>query len=153
MADRTRQPAGDSDGRVEPRAEWFSALSDARLMTVFALSLFALGAWPLTLVDLPPLQDLPNHLATAHIAAHPGLYPEYVFNGFWKSNSLLTLWLYLVGGHGLLGAGRAFTAIVLAVNAFALRCSCFTSVGGAGWSSRCSSCGPSCTVSSCRWGC
>jgi len=76
---------------------WLAELSDARLTLLVALVLFALAAWPLLLVDVPPLQDLPNHLATAHIIAHPDLYPEYVFNGFLKSNSLLTLWFYAVG--------------------------------------------------------
>src|SRR5262249_55588816 len=75
---------------------------------------------PLLLVDLPPLQDLPNHVATAHIIAHPDLHPQYVFNGLFKSNALLTLWLYLLGGHGLFGAARAFVALVLAANAVAL---------------------------------
>ncbi len=97
-----------------------AGLSDARLALLVALALFALAAWPLLLVDLPPFQDLPNHVATAHIIAHPDLYPEYVFNGFLKSNSLLTLWLYVVGRHGLFGAARAFTTIVLAANALAL---------------------------------
>jgi hypothetical protein len=72
------------------------------------------------LVDVPPLQDLPNHLATAHIIAHPELYPQYVFNGFLRSNSLLTLWLHWFGAHGLLAAGRSFTAVVLALHAVAL---------------------------------
>jgi hypothetical protein len=85
-----------------------------------ALLLFALAAWPLLLVDLPPFQDLPHHVATSHIVAHPDLYPEYVFNGFLKSNSLLTLWLYVVGSRGLFGAARGFTAVVLAMNALAL---------------------------------
>jgi len=97
-----------------------ASLSDARLVVVVATALFALAAWPLLLVELPPLQDLPNHVATAHIIAHPDLYPEYAFNGFFKSNSLLNLWLYVVGGHRLFGAARAFTAIVLAMNALAL---------------------------------
>ena len=34
--------------------------------------------------------------------------------------ALLTLWFCLVGGHGLFGAARAFTALVLAANALAL---------------------------------
>jgi hypothetical protein len=85
-----------------------------------ALALFALAAWPLLLVDLPPFQDLPNHVASAHIIAHPDLYPQYVFNGLLKSNSLLMLWLYGVGSLGLFGAARVFTAIVLAMNALAL---------------------------------
>jgi hypothetical protein len=95
-------------------------LTDARLTALVALPLFVLAAWPLLLVALPPLQDLPNHLATAHIIAHPELYPQYLFNGFFKSNSLLTLWLQMLGGRGLFGAARAFTALVLAANALAL---------------------------------
>ena len=97
-----------------------AALSDARLTSLVALALFVLAAWPLLLVDLPPFQDLPNHVATAHIIAHPDLYPQFVFNGLFKSNALLTLWLYVLGGHGLFGAARAFVAIVLAANALAL---------------------------------
>ncbi len=103
-----------------PTAGWFAGIPDGPAIALVALVLFALAAWPLLLVDLPPLQDLPNHVATAHIVAHPDLYPQFVFNGLFKSNSLLTLWLYLVGGHGLFGAARVFTAIVLATNAVAL---------------------------------
>jgi hypothetical protein len=95
-------------------------LSNATLVSFVALALFVLAAWPLLLVDLPPLLDLPNHIASAHIASHLYLYPQYVFNGYFKSNSLLTLWLHIAGDHGLLGAARAFTAVVLAVNALAL---------------------------------
>ena len=98
----------------------FAGLSDARLTWLVAFGLFALAAWPLLLVPLPPLQDLPNHVATAHIVAHLDLYPQYAFNGLFKSNALLTLWFYGLGGHGLFGAARAFTAVVLAVNAIAL---------------------------------
>jgi hypothetical protein len=97
-----------------------SGLSDVRLGLLFALVLFVLAAWPLLLVELPPFQDLPNHLATAHIVAHPALYPQYAFNGFFRSNSLLTLWLSAFGGRGLTGAARAFVAFVLALNAVAL---------------------------------
>jgi len=100
--------------------QWLAGLSDAWLTLLVALLLFVLAAWPLLLVDLPPFQDLPHHVATSHIAAHPDLYPEYVFNGFFKSNSLLTLWLHVVGRHGLFGAARGFTAMVLAMNALAL---------------------------------
>src|SRR5262245_2352341 len=110
-------PAPDSDPDRSFRS---SSLSDARLTLLVALALFALAAWPLLLVDLPPLQDLPNHVATAHIIAHPDLYPEYVFNGMFKSNALLTLWFQLFGGHGLFGAARAFIAVVLALTAVAL---------------------------------
>jgi hypothetical protein len=98
----------------------FARLSDARLVALAAGALFVLAAWPLLLVDLPPLQDLPNHVASAHIATHPELYPEFTFNGVFKSNALLTLWFQVFGGHGLFGAARAFTALVLAVTALAL---------------------------------
>jgi hypothetical protein len=94
--------------------------SDRKLILLVGLALFVLGAWPLLLVELPPLQDLPNHVATAHIIAHPALYPEFTFNGLFKSNALLTLWFSLFGNLGLFGAARAFTALVLAANAFAL---------------------------------
>ena len=97
-----------------------SSPSDARLAALVALALFALAAWPLLMVDLPPYQDLPNHVATAHIIAHPDIYPQYSFNGLFKSNALLTLWFHVFGGLGLFGAARAFTAVVLAVNAIAL---------------------------------
>lgn len=116
--DPTRSfPSSFPSGRLAQR---LAALSDLRLTSLVALVLFALSAWPLLLVDLPPLQDLPNHVATAHIIAHPELYPQYVFNGLFKSNALLTLWFFLLGGHGLFGAARGFVAVVLAVNAIAL---------------------------------
>jgi hypothetical protein len=99
---------------------WLAQLSDGKLVLALAALLFVLGGWPLLLVDVPPLQDLPNHLATAHIIAHLELYPQYVFNGFLRSNSLLTLWLHSFGAHGLLAAGRSFTAVVLALHAVAL---------------------------------
>ncbi len=98
----------------------FAGLSDARLVAAVGIALFVLNAWPLALVTLPPLQDLPNHVATAHIVAHPGLYPQYAFNGFLKSNSLLTLWFKAFGSAHLYGAARAFTALVLVLNSFAL---------------------------------
>lgn len=112
--------AAPSPPARRPLLPGLAGLTDARLTLLVGLLLLALAAWPLLLVRLPPFQDLPNHVATAHIVAHPDLYPEYVFNGFLKSNSLLALWLYVVGGHGLFGAARAFTALVLTMNALAL---------------------------------
>ena len=59
---------------------WASAkitvMTDARLAAWIAFFLFVLSAWPLLLVDLPPFQDLPNHVATAHIVEHPELFPS-----------------------------------------------------------------------------
>jgi len=112
--------AGPAPSASHRLAQRLAGLSDTRLALLVALVLFALAAWPLLLVDVPPLQDLPNHLATAHIIAQPDRYPQYVFNGLFRSNALLTLWFYALGSHGLSGAARGFTAIVLAINALAL---------------------------------
>jgi hypothetical protein len=113
-------PAASFSPAPHPLSVWLAGLTDARLVLLAAAVLFALAAWPLLLVDVPPFQDLPNHIATAHIVAHPELYPQFTFNGLFKSNCLLTLWFCLVGSHGLFGAARAFTALVLAANAVAL---------------------------------
>jgi hypothetical protein len=94
--------------------------SDARLGILLAAALFVVAAWPLLLVPLPPLQDLPNHLATATVLAHPGEYPEFVFNGYFKTNSALFAWLSLFGPVlGLVAAARTFTIAVLALGAAA----------------------------------
>jgi len=60
---------------------------DGRLALGIAGILFVLAAWPLLLVDLPPLQDLPNHLAAVTVIEHPAAYPEFAFNGLLKTNS------------------------------------------------------------------
>lgn len=80
-----------------------------------------LSAWPLLLVESPPFQDLPNHVATAAVIGDLGAYPEYVFNGFFKTNAALFAWL-VVGGKvlGTRLAARLFTAVVLATNAIVL---------------------------------
>ena len=126
-----QRPAADAPPPAEARPAgrlWarLAALTDAQLVAVVASALFVLAAWPLLLVPLPPFQDLPNHVATAHIIAHPDLYPQFAFNGFFKSNGLLTAWLgawtSLAGradAAALFAAARAFTAVVLAVNAVA----------------------------------
>jgi hypothetical protein len=105
--------------RALPAAPRERELSDLALALVIGAVLFVISAWPLLLVELPPLQDLPNHLASAYIADHLDRYPEYVFNGFWKSNSLLEIWLHLLSDH-LCFAGRTFAALTLAVNALVL---------------------------------
>jgi hypothetical protein len=118
------RPQATSGAAVPPATRsWIDALaglSDLRLTLLAAAALFSLSAWPLLLVPLPPLQDLPNHLATAHIVAHPDLFPEFTFNGLFKSNALLTLWFVAFGKYGLFGAARAFVALLLAVTALAL---------------------------------
>src|SRR5262249_8470948 len=55
-----------------------------------------------------------------YIARHLDLYPGYGFNGLWKANSALELWLQLFGDEHLLSAARTFVAIAIAANAFGL---------------------------------
>jgi len=95
-----------------------TAWSDRRAWLATGAALFVLGAWPLVLVELPPLQDLPNHVASAFIARHPARYPDLAFNGLWKSNALLELWLSRFDDLRL--GARLFTALAIAAGAFGL---------------------------------
>ena len=86
-----------------------------------SLLLFALGAWPLLLPVVPPLQDLPNHLATLHILLHPERFPEFVASSFFKTNTALFAWSYALAPHvGLVVAVKAFIALSAAVWALVL---------------------------------
>ncbi len=95
--------------------------TDNHLALLVSAALFVLGAWPLALTEVPPYQDLPNHLAAATVIDNPGRYPEFVFNGFFKTNAALFAWLYVVGKiAGIKLAARLFALLVLAANAFVL---------------------------------
>ena len=96
-----------------------SGLSDGQLSLVASGVLLLLGAWPLALTDIPPYQDLPNHLATVIVIENPARYPEFVFNGFFKTNAAFFVWLMVVGKVTSLNvAARLFALLVLAANAF-----------------------------------
>lgn len=101
--------------------DWGSLVrTDAALLRITSLTLFLLTAWPLLLTEVPPYQDLPNHLAAAHILWNPSRYPEFVANGFLKTNAALFTWLYFVGkAVGLAHAARLFAGLTLSVGAFA----------------------------------
>jgi hypothetical protein len=102
-------------------AGWVARLSDAQAALGASALLFVLGAWPLALTDSPPLQDLPNHLATITVLQHPEHYTEFVFNGFLKTNAALFAWLFFVGKVvGTKLAARLFVVMVLAANALVL---------------------------------
>ena len=89
-----------------------------QLSLAISVVLFALAAWPLALTRVPPLQDLPNHLAAITVITHPDRYPSFVFNGFFKTNTALFAWLYFVGkAVGAAAAARLFVLLVLAANA------------------------------------
>ena len=95
--------------------------TDNHLALLVSAALFVVGAWPLALTEVAPYQDLPNHLAAATVIDNPGRYPEFVFNGFFKTNAALFAWLYVVGKlAGVKLAARLFALLVLAANAFVL---------------------------------
>jgi len=96
-------------------------LTDTQLALVVSAVLFLVGAWPLALTEVPPYQDLPNHLATLTVIENLDAYPEYVFNGFFKTNAALFTWLHLVGGiAGVKLAARLFALLTLALTALVL---------------------------------
>lgn len=95
--------------------------SDQHLALLVSAALFVVGAWPLALTQVPPYQDLPNHLAAITVIENQARYPEFVFNGFFKTNAALFAWLFVVGrvvGTSL--AARLFALMVLASNAVVL---------------------------------
>jgi hypothetical protein len=109
---------GAFDGSVGSVGSSVRRLTEAQLALAASATLFALGAWPVMTVAIPPLQDLPNHLSTIAILDHPEQYPEFVFNGFLKTNAALFTWLYGVGRLvGAVAAARLFLLLVLAANA------------------------------------
>ena len=100
-------------------ARSFSRLTDAQTALLVSAALFIVGAWPLALVEVPPFQDLPNHLATATVIDNLDRYPEYVFNGYAKTNAALFAWFHLVGKvTGVKLAARLFALLTLALSAF-----------------------------------
>jgi hypothetical protein len=110
----------DGIGFGEGFASAFARATDKQLALLLGAVLFVLAAWPLAIVDVPPFQDLPNHLAAITIIRHLDRYPEFVFNGYFKTNSALFTWLLLVGNVvGTKAAARLFAGLVLALGAFA----------------------------------
>jgi hypothetical protein len=112
---------GDVPGIAKRVRAWGERLTDAQVALLVSATLFALTAWPVFLVDVPPYQDLPNHLAAATILNHPAEYPEFVFNGFFKTNAALFTWLYVVGKVvGLKAAARLFALLAIGLTALVL---------------------------------
>ena len=98
-----------------------SRLTDAQLALLVGAVLFAISAWPLALTEVPPYQDLPNHFAAVTVIEHPASYPEFVSNGFFKTNAALFTWLCFVGRVvGVKVAGKSFALLVLALNALVI---------------------------------
>lgn len=112
--------AGDGDRPVLGVGA-LPALTDRQLALLIGGVLFVVGAWPLALTEVPPYQDLPNHLATVEVIQNLNAYPEYVFNGFFKTNAALFTWLFFAGKViGLKAAARVFSLLILALDALVL---------------------------------
>jgi hypothetical protein len=103
------------------RALTQARLTDGQLALALSAALFVVGAWPLALTKVPPYQDLPNHLATLTVIENLKAYPEYVFNGFFKTNAALFSWLFVTSKVlGVNLAARLFALFTLAANALVL---------------------------------
>ncbi len=93
--------------------------SDDALATAISVVFFIASATPLLLTPVPPFQDLPNHLAAMTIQSDPGHWPEFVANGYLKTNAALFAFLDIVGSRfGFIIAAKLFAALVLAANSF-----------------------------------
>jgi hypothetical protein len=115
------QLEGEGEGLIRRLSGFVTRLTDAQLALLISALLFAVGAWPLALTAVPPYQDLPNHLAAATVIAHPERYPDFVFNGFFKTNSALFTWLVVAGKlMSVTVAAKLFALLVLAMNALAM---------------------------------
>ena len=94
--------------------------TDGQLALLLSAALFVQAAWPMLLVQVPPLQDLPNHLAAITVIQNPEQYPELVYNGLLKTNSALFTWLLVVGrAVGTPLAAKLFAVLVLGLGALA----------------------------------
>ena len=109
------------DGLVRRILGSVSRLTDAQVALLVGGVLFAISAWPLALTEVPPYQDLPNHFAAVTVIQHPEKYPEFVSNGFLKTNAALFTWLCFVGRVlGVKVAGKLFALLVLGLNALVI---------------------------------
>lgn len=92
--------------------------TDRRLVRVATAVLFVLGAWPLLVCAVPPLEDLPAHLATAVVLRHPGAYPNFVSHGYFKTNATVFLFLRAWDDAHLVLGAKVFVALVVLAHAW-----------------------------------
>ncbi len=91
---------------------------DGRLAWGATLFLFILGASPLLFCDVPPLEDLPAHLATVVVIKNLAAYPDFIFHGFFKTNATLFLFLNAAGESSLVLASKVFVALTIFAHAW-----------------------------------
>jgi hypothetical protein len=96
-------------------------ISDQRLAVFIGAALFVVAGWPLLALRVPPYQDLPDHLATVCVLLDPRHYPDFVTNGWFKTNSVFIGLLFLISkALGVIPAGRIVSAFVVGAMAFSL---------------------------------
>lgn len=104
-----------------PFGPGFGRFSDRGLCALIGAGLFVVAGWPLLALRVPPYQDLPDHLATVCVLLHPTRYPDFVANGWFKTNSVFIGLLYLVSkAIGVIPAGRVVSAFVVGAMSFTL---------------------------------
>ena len=87
---------------------------DRTLLALLTLVLFVAGSWGVWGVDVPPYQDIPDHLATITVLLHPSDYPEFVSNGLLKTNSIFIIFGYVLGPLvGVKSVAKAFALLTL----------------------------------------
>src|SRR5579862_7805247 len=102
---------------VERIAPW----SDKRLALFLGAALFVVAGWPLLALPVPPYQDLPDHLATVCVLLDPTRYPDFVMNGWFKTNSVFIGLVYLISKLiGVVRAGRVVCGLVVGAMSFTL---------------------------------
>jgi hypothetical protein len=94
---------------------------DRTLLALLGLALFVAGSWGVWSVDVPPYQDIPDHLATITVLLHPGDYPEFVSNGLLKTNSIFIIFGYILGPViGVKAVAKAFALLTLLLTSVTL---------------------------------
>ncbi len=112
------QPSSDSPSASGPHA--VAGPWGAREHVLRFGALFAIGVVPLLFVETPPLQDVPNHLATLAVMKSPALYPEFVVNGLLKTNAAFFAWMLAVSKFvSVFAALKLFVVLIAAAGAFA----------------------------------
>ena len=75
------------------------ALTDCQLAWIIGAGLFALVAWPLLFMELPPYQDLYAHCAGLTVLIHPERYPEFESTGMFKTYAMFYTLGRLIAPH------------------------------------------------------
>lgn len=88
--------------------------------TTIGLALFALFAWPLLVVELPPYQDVPGHTAAVYILRHLATFPDFKATTFFKTNALYFDLGVALSALPIKIYAKGFVALILLLNGQAI---------------------------------